>query len=82
MDKGRNAVQNLEQGGDPERRHNHHESKGKSSEKSQHGDKDKARKREGSPNLERGKSESFPNGEKEKGPPPPSSKFTPRTFSR
>lgn len=76
LDKGRNAVQNLEQGGESERRHhhNHHESRGKSSDKSQHSDK--SRKREVSPNLERGKSESFPNGEKG------NSKFPPRTFSR
>lgn len=75
LDKGRNAVQNLEQGGESERRHhNHHESRGKSSDKSQHSDK--ARKREVSPNLERGKSESFPTGEKG------TSKFPPRTFSR
>ncbi|KAH6788522.1 Rho GTPase activation protein with PH domain-containing protein [Perilla frutescens var. frutescens] len=75
LDKGRNAAQNVEHGGESERRHNHHESKGKSSEKSHHSDK--ARKQEGSPNLERGKSESFPAGEKG-----PAAKFPPRTFSR
>ncbi|XP_057774839.1 rho GTPase-activating protein REN1 [Salvia miltiorrhiza] len=45
LDKGRNAAQHLEQGGESEqRRHSHQESRGKSSDRSQHGDK--ARKRE------------------------------------
>ncbi|KAL1539201.1 rho GTPase-activating protein REN1 isoform X2 [Salvia divinorum] len=69
LDKGRN-----EQGGDHERRHHNQDSRGKSSDRSQHGDK--AKKREGSPNIEQGKSESFTTGEKAL------SKFPPRTFSR
>lgn len=70
---------------------NHQESKGKSSEKGRELEKhesrhnptvqmlqnvDKARKAEGHPNLERGKSESFPTADKG------SSKFPPRTYSR
>ncbi|XP_042020430.1 rho GTPase-activating protein REN1-like isoform X2 [Salvia splendens] len=68
LDKGRN-----EQVGDHDRRHHHQDPRGKPSDRSQHGDK--AKKREESPNLEQGKSESF-TGDKA------SSKFPPRTFSR